>query len=69
MKAEETMAYHIPHREHAGSKWLTATLVSLYIIIAVLALLYGVDSSKGTDNRQHENSSQEKYSHSENSSR
>jgi hypothetical protein len=41
------MAYHIPHREQGSSKWLTATLVTVYIIIAVLALLYGVDSTAG----------------------
>lgn len=39
------MAFNIPHKEQTSSKWLTATLVSVYIIIAVLALLYGVDST------------------------
>lgn len=39
------MAFNIPHKEHTSPKWLTATLVSVYIIIAVLALLYGVDNT------------------------
>ena len=39
------MAYHLPHREHAGAKWLTVTLVSVYIIIAALVFVYGVENN------------------------
>lgn len=43
------MAFNIPHKEQTGSKWLTATLVSIYIVIAVLAILYGVENSTAKD--------------------
>lgn len=56
------MAFNIPHNEQTGSKWLTATLVSIYIIIAVLALLYGVESSTAKEVRTQAPLSKQAYS-------
>ena len=55
------MAFNIPHKEQTGSKWLTATLVSIYIIIAVLAILYGVENSTAKDATQHRSLSNQSY--------
>jgi hypothetical protein len=44
------MAYHLPHKEHISSKWLTVTLVSLYVIIAALVFIYNMDGSNTKGN-------------------
>jgi hypothetical protein len=59
----KTMAYHLPHKEHIGSKWLTVTLVSLYIIIAALAFIYNMDGTNSKGNAPKNNFSGESYTH------
>ena len=60
--SKRKMAFNIPHKEQTGSKWLTATLVSVYIIIAVLAILYGVEKSTAKEAMEHHPLSKQAYS-------
>lgn len=56
------MEFHLPHREQVGSKWLTVTLVSVYIIIAALVFVYGVENTSSKSNSQNSNYSGKSYS-------
>ena len=56
------MAYQLPHRESINSRWLTATLISIYMIIAALVILYSFDEATSGDGNPNSEISRKDFS-------